>query len=178
MRLRINSSSAALAPMRPRLVASLLGASGLLLAAFGFLRSSPAHMCRAVFAPVCGADGSTYGNACKARAAGVAAYSDGACAGVAATSTLTSTHALTPTLTPKPMLAPARMPTATPTPTPTPAPAPTPTLRLLDGCGWSPGALVAFGVTVAPAAGHFLSVGRDVVSDNPCWLHAVPLQVN
>ena len=162
--------------MRPRLVASLLGAAGLLLAAVGFLRSSPAHVCRAVFAPVCGDDGSTYGNACKARAAGVAAYSDGACAGVAAT----STHALTPTLTPKPMLAPARMPTATPTPTPTPTPvpAPTPTLRLLDGCGWSPGALVAFGVTVAPAAGHFLSVGLDVVSDNPCWLQAVPLQVS
>ena len=85
-------------------------------------------------------------------------------------------HALTPTLTPKPMLAPTRVPTATPTPTLVPTP--TPAARLLDECGWSPGALVAFSVTVAPAAGHFLSVGRDVVSDNPCWLHAVPLQVN
>ena len=162
--------------MRARPFATLLGASGLLLAAFGFLfRSSSARLCGAVYAPVCGADGSTYGNACKARAAGVV-YRDGACTGVAATSTLTSAHALTPTLTPKPMLAPTRVPTATPTPTLMPTP--TPAVRLLDGCGWSPGALVAFGVTVAPAAGHFLSVGLDVVSDNPCWLHAVPLQVN
>ena len=166
--------------MRLRLVASLLGASGLLLAAAGFLRSSSVHVCRADFAPVCGADGSTYGSACKARASGVGTYSDGACTSKAATSALTSAHAMTPTLTPKPMLAPTRMPTATPTPAPTPMPtlAPTSTLRLLDGCGWEPGALVAFSVTVAPAAGHFLSVGRDVVSDNPCWLHAVPLQVN
>ena len=66
------------------------------------------------------------------------------------------------------MLAPTDMPTA--------KPMLTPMLRLLDGCGWSAGALVAFGVTVAPAAGHFLSLGRDVVSDQPCWLHAVPLQ--
>tara|TARA_B100000795_G_C22614717_1_gene366479 strand:+ start:290 stop:613 length:324 start_codon:yes stop_codon:yes gene_type:complete len=95
------------------------------------------------------------------------------CTGAAATPTLTSKHAPTPTLTPTPMpmLALTHMPAATPTPTPTPK------LRLLDGCGWSAGALVAFGVTVAPAAGHFLSVGRDVVSENPCWLHAVPLQV-
>ena len=158
--------------MRARPIASLLGASGLLLAAFGFLfRSSSARLCSAVYAPVCGADGSTYGNACKARAAGVV-YRD--C--VAATSTLTSAHALTPTLTPKPILAPTRMPTATPTPTLVPTP--TPAARLLDECGWSPGALVAFGVTVAPAAGHFLSVGLDVVSDNPCWLQAVPLQVS
>ena len=155
--------------MRPRLVASLLGASGLLLAAAGSFRNASTHVCRAVFAPVCGADGSTYGNACKARAAGVATHSDGVCTGAAATPTLTSKHAPTPT--PMPMLALTHMPAATPTPTPTPK------LRLLDGCGWSAGALVAFGVTVVPAAGHFLSVGRDVVSENPCWLHAVPLQV-
>ena len=85
--------------MRARPIATLLGASGLLLAAFGFLfRSSSARLCGAVYAPVCGADGSTYGNACKARAAGVV-YRDGACTGVATTSTLTSAHALTPTLT-------------------------------------------------------------------------------
>ena len=167
--------------MRPRLVASLLGASGLLLAAVGATRnySSSTHACRAVFAPVCGADGSTYGNACKARAAGVATHSDGVCTGAAATPTLTSKHAPTPTLTPTPMpmLELTHISAATPTLTPTPTPTQTPKLRLLDGCGWSAGALVAFGVTVAPAAGHFLSVGRDVVSENPCWLHAAPLQV-
>ena len=165
--------------MRPRLVASLLGASGLLLAAAGSFRNASTHVCRAVFAPVCGADGSTYGNACKARAAGVATHSDGVCTGAAATPTLTSKHAPTPTLTPTPMpmLELTHISAATPTLTPTPTPTQTPKLRLLDGCGWSAGALVAFGVTVAPAAGHFLSVGRDVVSENPCWLHAVPLQV-
>lgn len=39
----------------------------------------PACICPAVYAPVCGADGLTYGNACRARCAGVGVAHDGEC---------------------------------------------------------------------------------------------------
>ena len=45
----------------------------------------------------------------------------------------------------------------------------------LDGCQWNASVLVAFGVQSAPA-GHYLSVGQDVVSENPCWLQAVQVR--
>jgi hypothetical protein len=45
----------------------------------------------------------------------------------------------------------------------------------LDGCQWNASVLVAFGVQSAPA-GHYLSVGQDVVSENPCWVQAVQVR--
>lgn len=36
-------------------------------------------MCPAIYQPVCGCDGKTYGNACEANAKGILKFTEGAC---------------------------------------------------------------------------------------------------
>jgi hypothetical protein len=36
-------------------------------------------MCAAIYQPVCGCDGKTYGNACEANARGILKFTEGAC---------------------------------------------------------------------------------------------------
>ena len=39
----------------------------------------PAVLCIAIYLPVCGCNGKTYGNACEAKVRGIENYTEGAC---------------------------------------------------------------------------------------------------